>query len=204
MQTRYQADLLSGIYKIRLRFTENELGDTPAFFTQGSTFLQKILPGFIEGILVQHLVRVLQPAKKSGPCFPVHPLRQLTFRNFYIRQSAILSRGRCLYSTPQPQISEIPECYAKHIGILRWRCPQFQSGTGMDCCGLIRRIEITLQVTVIVIEHLRMVGNKIARAVFDRLNTTDNDILEIMDPVIFSRVIIDDTVNIALLVKLVA
>ena len=74
----------------------------------------------------------------------------------------------------------------------------------MDCCGLIRRIEITLQVTVIVIEHLRMVGNKIARAVFDRLNTTDNDILEIMDPVIFSRVIIDDTVNIALLVKLVA
>ncbi len=69
---------------------------------------------------------------------------------------------------------------------------------------MIRRIEITLQVTVIVIEHLRLVGNKIARAVFDRLNTTDNDILEIMDPVIFSRVIVDDTVNIALLVKFVA
>ena len=48
-----------------------------------------------------------------------------------------------------------------------------------------------------------MLRYKVLRAVFDRLNTGDNDILQIMNPIIFTWVKVDNTVDIALLVEFI-
>ena len=68
------------------------------------------------------------------------------------------------------------------------------------CRGL---IEVTIDITMVVIQHFGMLRHKLLRAILDRSDTGNYYIPQVSNFSNFTRVVINDSINVSLLVELV-
>ena len=100
MQAGNQAELLARLLIVPLRLAEDELRQAPPFPPRLGAPLLELLPGAVQGVLVENLVRVLQPAEEGQAPFPMQPGRQLALRNLGGGQAPVLADGGALDAPP--------------------------------------------------------------------------------------------------------
>ena len=109
---------IAGIFVVLLRLAENHLGNAPALVVNRLTLVQVVAPRLGETVVVDDLVRILQPIQKGLAALAVSTYMQFTGRHFLGCQTTVLLCARSLYPFTHPQITHVAKGDTEDIEVL--------------------------------------------------------------------------------------
>ena len=165
--------------------------------------LDVVLPGFRKPIVVDQLLRILQPGQESPTPLTFDPRRELAARNLGVRQPAILCSTRRADPLTNTEIPEIAIRHAEQIRELCYGTRHRKRRARLRGHELRRRIEIAHHGAAIVIRDVLVVRDEASNRIFDVLDTGDDGRLQIFELLVLAGDVINDPVDVALLVELV-
>ena len=132
----------AGILEVLLRLAEEELDEAPAGRVDGLLLLDVVLPGPGHGVVVDHLVRVLQPTQERLSPLAVGARVEFAGRQFLFGEAAVSAGGGRLDPSTNAQVAQVAVGDPEDVEVLRGIAGEFQTGTRLQLAQALGWIEI--------------------------------------------------------------